>query len=427
MAVGAHAVIAAGWSVNDGGALTFATEFYRQMLDVGAGYGDAVLRARAAVYARDPINTTWGAYQCYGEPDWRLPGPTPTGSDGVGPASALRYASPAEAVAELQSLANQAWVGGERRVDRSQEIARRIEAIESSVAGEWLGDRPVRQVAEALAFAHQALGHNEKAIALFESCLAARPDGRDPGPGLRLLEQLASLRVKVASAAAIAEAAGCDRPAEETRRQAVATIDQASESLEQINGAAGDTNERWALIGSFAKRRAQFTSGEERLNSLRRMADAYEKARDIGQNLGAADLYYPSFLALNAVVLRRLSCGESADELEQRLAGIAEGDLRAAESALGETPDYWVEATRAGMLLLDRIVAGAFSDTGAEAVANAYNDAWKRSGDRHALAASTEHCDWIAQMLGDGPAARWIRQKVDPLLATSAPAASPAS
>ncbi len=43
--IGARAVVAAGWAVDDAAAKTFATSFYRLMLD-GELYGDAVLQAR---------------------------------------------------------------------------------------------------------------------------------------------------------------------------------------------------------------------------------------------------------------------------------------------------------------------------------------------------------------------------------------------
>jgi hypothetical protein len=52
-------------TVDGGRALAFATTFYQQML-AGTGLGDAVKNARS------DASMTWAAYQCYGDPEFRL-------------------------------------------------------------------------------------------------------------------------------------------------------------------------------------------------------------------------------------------------------------------------------------------------------------------------------------------------------------------
>lgn len=69
--MGVKAVIAAGWAVDDLASKAFAESFYRRML-VGELFGEAVRAAREEIYLRYPDVNTWGAYQCYGEPDYRL-------------------------------------------------------------------------------------------------------------------------------------------------------------------------------------------------------------------------------------------------------------------------------------------------------------------------------------------------------------------
>lgn len=68
---GARAVVAAGWAVGDAAAKLFAETFYECMLK-GDAFIDAVRQAREAAYERYPDDNTWGAYQCYGLPDYRL-------------------------------------------------------------------------------------------------------------------------------------------------------------------------------------------------------------------------------------------------------------------------------------------------------------------------------------------------------------------
>lgn len=70
--IGAKAVIVAGWQVDDSAAEKFATVFYDEFFD-GSSFGNAVKKARTAIYdTTDSKNNTWGAYQCYGDPYYKL-------------------------------------------------------------------------------------------------------------------------------------------------------------------------------------------------------------------------------------------------------------------------------------------------------------------------------------------------------------------
>ena len=69
---GVRSVVVAGWAVDDAAAETFAAVLYGQMLG-GAKFGDAVFKARIATRRTAPDQSTWGAYQCYGDGEHRLP------------------------------------------------------------------------------------------------------------------------------------------------------------------------------------------------------------------------------------------------------------------------------------------------------------------------------------------------------------------
>jgi len=71
ISIGVKAVIAAGWVVNDEAALDFAKKFYQHMFN-GESFGDAVRKARSYIYEKHPGNNTWGAYQCYGDPFFKI-------------------------------------------------------------------------------------------------------------------------------------------------------------------------------------------------------------------------------------------------------------------------------------------------------------------------------------------------------------------
>jgi len=68
---GVQAVVAPGWAISDAAAITFANAFYSAMLS-GDCFGDATHAARKSTYERHPNDNTWGAYHCYGDPDYKL-------------------------------------------------------------------------------------------------------------------------------------------------------------------------------------------------------------------------------------------------------------------------------------------------------------------------------------------------------------------
>lgn len=68
---GVKAVIVAGWEVEDEAAVAFSKKFYEEMLR-GKYFGDAVLAARRYVYDNFRQTNTWGAFQCYGQPQFSL-------------------------------------------------------------------------------------------------------------------------------------------------------------------------------------------------------------------------------------------------------------------------------------------------------------------------------------------------------------------
>ena len=65
----------------------------------GQTFGEAVRAAREEIWVRHPDVNTWGAYQCYGDPSYRL-----HGDGGNAPRRGeVRYHSPAELIVDLQN------------------------------------------------------------------------------------------------------------------------------------------------------------------------------------------------------------------------------------------------------------------------------------------------------------------------------------
>ncbi|MBL4663601.1 MAG: CHAT domain-containing protein, partial [Flavobacteriaceae bacterium] len=114
--IGVKAVIAAGWAVNDSAALLFAEIFYDKMFN-GSHFGDAVKDARDAVYKEYPENNTWGAYQCYGDPYFKLKD-TSTRHGSWSP----HYIVPEEVEIHLDNLLNDIEMGVKQYYEYLEEL-----------------------------------------------------------------------------------------------------------------------------------------------------------------------------------------------------------------------------------------------------------------------------------------------------------------
>ena len=138
--MGVKAVIAAGWAVNDQASLRFAECFYTRLL-AGEFFGEAVRAARDEVWQRFPDVNTWGAYQCYGDPAYRLR----IVSVESAPTARRPYHDPAELIADLENLSQrirmQVQAGRDdtaAAADPRADIERLVAAIPDAEREVWL-------------------------------------------------------------------------------------------------------------------------------------------------------------------------------------------------------------------------------------------------------------------------------------------------
>ena len=168
--MGVRAVIAAGWAVDDSAALTFCTAFYRQM-GAGVPFGEAVRLAREEAWSSHRGLNTWGAYQCYGDPDYRLRGVA--GAEPTEEAPTC-YVDPAEAIADLDNLAADAQVATTREIphlcERLAWIGRRLEQSQADCGEDW---GQTGEVLAARGMACAELGLYEKAVSDLDAAMAS--------------------------------------------------------------------------------------------------------------------------------------------------------------------------------------------------------------------------------------------------------------
>ena len=256
--MGVRAVVAAGWAVRDDPAKVFARIFYERML-VGDTFGRSLLEARRKTYDAFPDCNTWGAYQAYGDPDFRLR-LAPESADAEEP---FAFVAPEEVVNELNTIAERA------ALDPKRGQTTRLARLLKNCPPEWLtrGD-----VLAALAEAYGELGDFDQATWHYQRALAA-PSGT-ARVSLRQVEQWANLEARWG------EKTGARAP-----------IDHAIGRLGLLLK-IGETSERLALLGSAHKRLALvLTDPAEVRAALTASRDCYRKAVQTTRRTNTTDHY----------------------------------------------------------------------------------------------------------------------------------------
>jgi CHAT domain-containing protein len=380
--LGARAVVAAGWAVDDGAAKVFAETLYERML-AGAAFGTAIHEARRAVYGGYQRTNTWGAYQCYGDPAYRLDphglGDGTAGGDGF-------YAHPSEARIAIENVIRDAQTMVVRDADQLKE---RLDALWARVPEGWRGS------AELLAPFGEAcgeLGRLDQAIDCYTQAMAAE---KALAP-VRSVEQLANLRTR---RAVLGQARN---PVAEIR-----TAINALEDLMALNRGRKDrqpllpeTAERLALLGSCYKRLAQVSRGDGRKDALIRMADHYKQAHDRALKKELNPYPLLNWLLAEELLAVRNPGLRSPQNLEMWL-GKAEEKAQSADD--GE-PSFWngvhlADVTIGRVLASGRLVEPYRQDE----VIEAYLRPWRRGASPLKFQSVLEQMTFVAEVLTDGP------------------------
>lgn len=356
--MGVRAVVACGWAVEDSAALAFAEAFYTAMLQ-GIPFGRAVFLARQAAHTTSPRGSTWGAYQAYGDPDYRLEEPR-NGSD-LDPAAASRLArvTPLELIDQLQGLTVRIRHGG-----RPQPLLAELEALLQAAPPAWLGQAAV---AVAVADVHAAFGGDQREEACRHYRAALRGHQASDQLPVRAIEQLANLEARLGES-------NNDEP------RVVAAIERLRALLRLADGdapPAGGPPDWQALLGSACKRlaalraRALIASGRTGKEALQAVLTPLEEAIAAYGLAGGALANTLNHLALEA--LRALHDPPDAGAIRRARDLLAE-QRRAAPA----DPSFWNGVALADALLVARLVdrslaaEGGQGEAAAEAVTAAY-------------------------------------------------------
>ena len=373
---GVRAVIAAGWAVADEAGLTFARTFYASFLG-GATFGDAVKTARDATRRGHPEVNTWGAYQCYGNPDYRFRRGGRTAAADAG----TRYVARSEALQALRTLASSArsmrfadkeWLAG--RFDRLQrEISKSKDDKEQP---DWTGDG---EVLSACADVCGELEDFDRAIDFYRGAVKLVP-ARLP---LAALEQLANLLSRSAMTLAVEKR---DFPA------ATGRLEEALSLLDWLDqGSLPKTKERWAIRGGLHKRWAVCDPGTRSFH-IKKAGEAYAAAADLAGNEG--------YQRLNALALKFVRGSASA---RKRLRSKVDSYVEDARlSALKQDRTFWDIVETPDAVLHRHLVHGTLvPGTVVQEIIEGYKQACAAGPSMREWASVRDHVAFLAAMAAD--------------------------
>ena len=256
---GVRAVVAAGWPVRDDAALCFAQTFYKELLEYQP-FGQALQKARQQTWTMFPESNTWGAYQAYGDPEFRLrrkSGMRKVDNDEV-------IVAAEEVLIELDGLSVQDE-GADLTATRQALVT-----IEKKCASDWLKQGTLQERLGQAYGDHrlfkEAIDHYRKA--------ATSEDPSNPAT-LRAIEQWINLAGRLEGEAPTNKA----------------MIEEAIVKGRHLLDIA-TTAERLTIMGSAYKKLAQVETDSQKVNDhLRQAADYYRKATDPQRGEGVADPY----------------------------------------------------------------------------------------------------------------------------------------
>jgi CHAT domain/Lecithin:cholesterol acyltransferase len=364
--IGVRCVIAAGWAVGDVAANAFATTFYSSLRREDR-FADAVAHARTA--AMKEGGNTWAAYQCYGDPDWRLLGESESATQSIAEEFAAIGSAEGLTIA-LDTLA----VRGRSRNDESsgdrakreaahRSLAERLRHLEGRFAASW-GDRG--RVAEAFGTAWVEADDAARAIDWYDRALRAN----DGGASFRVFEQRANLRVRSAQSAVPANA---DANALQAARASILEAIAALTGLRNLQ----TTMERESLLGSAHKRLAmlatQARDEEAATEAIGQMVVHYAAAERIAKETASPDLFYPAMNRMAA----ELALHAGKDDWNR----LQLADVEAARSSLrartASDPDFWSIVGETELAFYEALSAGNLAQA-LNSLREAYDDVARR-------------------------------------------------
>ncbi|MGP0591074.1 DUF7379 domain-containing protein [Nitrospira sp. T9] len=288
--MGVRAVIAAGWAVDDTAAKVFARKFYEEMFQ-NRFFGDAVRLARQEIYLQYGGSNTWGAYQCYGDPDFSLKdGSRPGAGDG-------HMVAPVELRVELYNLVQTAQTAEPKDESR---IRQQLDDLQIGAGQGWMDSSAM---CAAFGKAYGELGLFDQAVQFYDRGRTLEPADAT----VESLEQLANLKVRWALKQSLEMLPPAKAKTDDKAGKQEIPIKDLIDDAENILNCLikiQPTQERYALKGKVFKGRAVLYKGRvQRKKALQQMEEYYGKGYELGREAERHDVFYPLVNQLAAKIV----------------------------------------------------------------------------------------------------------------------------
>ena len=390
--MGTRAVIAAGWAVDDLAALSFATQFYRAFLEKQQPFGEAVHIARQYVHKNHLRVNTFGAYQCYGDPDhtWvDLPG-VKVKKD------TRHYVALIEIDHELDNLTSSAKTAKGEELDKIKEKAFNLH---QEAQKKW-----PKESANMAAFGRVwgEMGLFHEAIEAYREAMA----GEKAAATLTDIEQLANLESRYALQL-------WKHNTQETRLNGASTSPQdlLSGSLERLKHLMefGATVERLSLVGAAYKRMATMASTtESRKKALGRMAANYEKAHQRYEKRHGTPNSYPALNWLTAEFL--VNWYNLKDPRTDRLGLLKRQEIivlnkvvRGTKDQFKREPNFWNGVATADGMLVQQLTRFKFTKRTPQTIIDQYLDVKHSAASPREFQSVLDHFEFLTTLAKHKP------------------------
>ncbi|MEP7107787.1 MAG: CHAT domain-containing protein [Ferruginibacter sp.] len=273
---GVKAVVVAGWAVDDTAAIVFAKKFYEALFD-GKAFGDAVRSAREQVYKGFGRKNTWGAYQCYGDPFYKI-------RETKWSQVEKNYVIPAQAEIDLSNLLSDLKTGELK----TQTALEKLTVISAEVDKQEIRNCAITEL-EAMIY--KELNNYELAIEKFEQLMAFE----NASYSITAVEQYCNIRIKH-----LIKSFNDEHPSPDLE----ARFDKVMAELNALI-LLSPSAERFSLMGSAWKRKLVFASKnkDKTKNAILEAAKNYQSAYQAGKKNKNVYAYTNWFTLENILVM----------------------------------------------------------------------------------------------------------------------------
>ena len=377
--MGVKAVIAAGWAVDDVAALTFAEQFYSQLLR-GDSFGSAVNKARRATYTlhKDKTNT-WAAYQCYGNPAYRLVS--------AGQLPPRTFSVVDEVILEINRYRDLARTTSALGIESIRGDLRNFTDKIERDNPTWLNDA---SVLEALGEAFGEVFWFEEAVKYYDLAI----ESGQSTAAIKTIERSANFSIRLAV-----------QECENDPEQYIAAknkIEKQIKKLKRLMSAIGETAERLSMVGSGYKRLAQLSGARNAkycTSALREMEKYYYRAWEMSYDA------YPLTNALTTTIVQMLRARViDISELPDLKKQIDDAEKLARKNRALFPDDFWAATGVTDIKMLRYLYEYLKNkkqdfETIHDELVEEYKTSWKQYGSARELNSIIEHYAFLAAVI----------------------------